>query len=465
MTDSFRKQLPPNASTISRRQLLQRSACGMGWLAASQLLTRDATGAVPRTRGRADRVIMLFMAGGPSHIDTYDPKPQLTTLDGQQAPESIRKLFQSSAMQGNGTRKLMRSPFQFRRRGQCGLPASNLVEHTAEHIDDLCIVRSLQHDTVIHVPGEYVMTTGTITGDRPSMGAWVHYGLGTENDNLPAFVVLGGGPRPTYSAGFLPSEFQGTTISKASAGIPNLTPAAEMTPQLRRQQLNLIKRLNQQHLRFRGERDDELEARIRSYELAFRMQLEAPESFDLSQETKDTERLYGRDEKKTKDVAEQCMLARRLLERGVRFVQIRVDGWDSHDNLVGGHTAAAGKCDKPIAGLLSDLKRRGLFDSTLVVWGGEFGRTPGVEKKGGRDHSPGGFTMWLAGGGIKGGQAIGKTDDVGYTAVERVIGPNDFHATMLHALGVDQHQVSFTHRGRKEIPTFNGGRIVREAFL
>lgn len=449
--------------------MLERSALGFGWLAASGLLAerRPATAAAMSQlshRPTAQNVVFLFMAGGPSHIDTYDPKPELTRLDGQNTPDSIRQLFQASAVQGNGTRKLMASPFRFRQYGDSGLWASNLVEQTAQHIDELCIVRSLQHDTVIHVPGEYVMTTGTIGGDRPGLGAWVTYGLGSENRNLPAFVVFGGGPRPAYASGFLPSEFQGTMIEQADAGIPNLKMPHGVSAQEREDQLSLIEQLNSLHRRRFTGPDSELEARIRSYELAFRMQVAAPEAFAVEQETEATRRLYGLDDDTTRTVGTQCLLTRRLIERGVRFVQLRVDGWDSHDDLIGGHGAASGKSDRPIAGLIHDLRQRGLLDSTLLVWGGEFGRTPGVEKKGGRDHSPGGFTMWLAGGGIRGGQTIGETDDVGYTAVERLVTPADFHATILHALGINQHDLHFEHRGRQEIATFNGGRVLDDAF-
>jgi hypothetical protein len=454
----------------SRREMLQRSVQGFGWLAASSLLAQDqATGLAGAMQQlphspTANNVVFLFMAGGPSHVDTYDPKPELTRLDGQTTPESIQKHFQASAVQGNGTRRLMASPFRFRQFGESGQWGSTLVEQTARHIDDLCIVRSLQHDTVIHVPGEYVMTTGTIGGDRPSLGAWVNYGLGSENQNLPGFVVLGGGPRPTCASGFLPSRTQGTMIQNAADGIPNLNMPHGVSVEDREDQLDLIGRLNSRHLHRIASPDTELEARIRSYELAFRMQMAAPEAFDFVQETEATRRLYGLDHDQTRKVGTQCLLTRRLIERGVRFIQLRVDGWDSHDDLIGGHSAAAGKSDKPIAGLISDLRQRGLLDSTLLVWGGEFGRTPGVEKKGGRDHSPGGFTMWLAGGGIRGGQTIGATDEVGYTAIDRVVTPADFHATILHALGINQHDLHFEHRGRKEIPTFNGGDVLQEAF-
>ncbi len=449
---------------LSRRQMLQNSALGFGWLAANSLMHKPvhASGSIPSHKATAKSVVFLFMAGGPSHIDTYDPKSELTRLDGHETPESIRKNFKATAMFGNGTRLLMVSPFRFHHYGECGLPASELVTHTARHMDELCLIKSVQHDTVIHVPGEYMMTTGSIAGDRPSMGAWVNYGLGTENQNLPGFVVLGGGPRPTYAPSFLPSEFQGTAIN-ASDGIPNLRLPRAMNSSERAGQLGLINRLNSRHLEKSGNHS-ELEARLRSYELAFRMQMAAPAVFDLSQESESIKKLYGMDNEKTREVGTRCLLTRRLVENGVRFIQVRVDGWDSHDDIIDGHGKASGKSDKPIAGLITDLKQRGLLDSTLLVWGGEFGRTPGVEKKGGRDHSPGGFTMWMAGGGIEGGQVIGRTDEVGYTAVQRVVSPADIHATILHALGIDQHLNYFEHRGRREIATFNGGNVINEVF-
>ena len=460
------------AAPVSRRALLQRSGLGLGWMAASSMLAAESAGAKRGAVGRQDprpvgSVILLFMAGGPSHVDTFDPKPELMRLDGQQTPQSISERFELSATMGNGTRTLMASPFSFRRYGESGLPVSNLFPWTAQHADRLCVIRSMQHETVIHVPGEYVMTTGSITGDRPSLGAWSVYGLGSENQNLPGFIVLGGGPRPTYASGFLPARYQGTQIPNAGTGLADLKFPRGMSLSKRRQQLDLIRQLNHRLTQRLGPQDSQLDARLRSYELAFGMQMSAPEAFDLSGETRACQRLYGVDQAATAEIGRRCLLARRLVERGVRFIQVRVEGWDSHADLLGGHTTAAAKCDQPIFGLLTDLGRRGLLDSTLVVWGGEFGRTPGVEgkrDKGGRDHSPGGFTVWMAGSGIKGGQVIGATDEVGYTAVENVVRPCDLHATMLHALGVDQRAIGFEHHGRREIPTFNGGRIVREAF-
>ena len=457
----------------TRREMLKGTCLGFGALALGRLLGREGAGSGAVASGleattlshfspRAKNVIFLFMGGGPSQIDTFDPKPELTRLDGQETPESIRKLFKRTATMGNGTRKLMGSPFRFQRYGESGLPVSDLLPAMARHIDDLCIVRSMQHDTSIHMPGEYVMTTGTIVGDRPSLGAWVTYGLGSENHELPEYIVFGSPPRPTYSAGFMPALYQGTSIT--AEGIPHLQMPWGVSASGRRRQLDFIGRMNQLHRERSDAANTELEARIRSYELAFRMQVAAPEAFDTNQETMTTKRLYGIGEGVTHDVGMQCLLARRLVERGVRFIQLYVDGWDSHSDLKGGHQGCADRSDRPIAGLLTDLKQRGLLDSTLLVWGGEFGRTPGAEKGDGRDHSPGGFTVWLAGGGVQGGQVIGKTDPVGYTAIERPIHPNSLHATILHALGLEQEKVTFRHNGRDEIPTFISSEVVHEVF-
>ena len=458
---------------MTRRQLLERSGLGLGSLALWSLLMEDGLVRAEGPKGRpapidlsgpAKSVIFLFMAGGPSHIDTFDPKPELTRLDGKDTPESIQKLFKRTATMGNGTRKLMACPFEFQQHGESGLPVSSLLPHIAEHVDDLCIIRSMQHDTIIHVPGQYLLTTGTIVGDRPSLGAWTAYGLGSGNKDLPAFVLLGKAPRPAYGNGFLPAQYQGTKIVDPRKGLPNIRLPKSVSETRRREQLALIDRLNGHHLERLGEVDLELEARIRSYELSFRMQTNAPETFAIDDETEKTRELYGLNDPQATPVGAQCLLARRLVERGVRFVQVWVDGWDSHKDLKGGHEGCAARSDRPVAGLLADLKQRGLLDSTLVVWGGEFGRTPGAEAGNGRDHSPGGFTMWLAGGGVKGGQIIGETDPVGYTAIDRPIHPNSLHATILHALGVDQTDVSFVHNGREEIPTFVESPVVHDVF-
>jgi hypothetical protein len=453
--------------------MLERTGLGFGALALGGLLARESRAErasasdrsparLPHHPPRAKSVVFLFMGGGPSHVDTFDPKPDLTRLHGQETPESIRRLFPRTSAMGNGTRTLMASPFKFRNYGQSGLPVSDLLPAIAEHVDELCIIRSMQHDTVIHMPGEYIMTTGTVVGDRPSIGAWVTYGLGSENRDMPEFVVFGSPARPTFSSGFLPARYEGTLI--AQGGIPHLALPQGASRAGRRRQLDFIARMNEIHGRNLAEVNTELEARILSYELAFRMQTAAAEAFDLSRESTETKHLYGIDQGAASDVAAQCLLARRLVERGVRFIQVYVGGWDSHEKLKEGHTACAQRSDRPVAGLLADLKQRGLLESTLVIWGGEFGRTPGAEKGDGRDHSPGGFTVWLAGGGVKGGRTIGETDPVGYTAIERPIHPNALHATILYALGMDQEKLVFKHNGRDEIPTFVTSEVVGEVF-
>jgi hypothetical protein len=311
--------------------------------------------------------------------------------------------------------------------------------------------------------------TGSLTGTRPTLGAWLYYGLGSENQSLPGYIVMTAGENfsgpSIWSSGFLPARYQGTPV-KSGEGIPHIRMPAGFDDPSRRAQLDLISQLNQRHLQRHGAHS-ELEARIESYELAFRMQTAAPEAFDLRGESEATKKLYGIDEKETAEYGTNCLLARRLVERGVRFVQLNQGGWDAHGDLKGNHEKQARLVDRPIAGLLSDLKRRGLLKQTLVLWGGEFGRTPTAEgggKNPGRDHSPTGYTMWLAGGGVKGGQVIGATDDVGYTVADRPIHPNDFHATILQALGLDQHELYYEHQNRKELVTFNGGEVIKEVF-
>lgn len=462
----------PPLLPVTRREMLMRSSLGFGSAALAGLIAdeRNAWSSVlpspklgsPHFRPRATNAIFLFMGGGPSHIDTFDPKPDLDRLDGKETPESIAKLFKRTAMMGNGSRMLMASPYKFRQYGECGQPVSDILPRTAQHVDDLCVIRSMQHDTVIHMPGEYIMTTGTIVGDRPSLGSWVHYGLGSENQDLPGFIVFGAPPHPTTTSSFLPARHQGTKVDQN--GIPYLNLPAGTSPTQRRRQLDLLQQLNDQHRHQIDPQNSEWEARIAAYELAFRMQTSAPEAFDLSRETASTKQLYGLENKEAAEVGTQCLLARRLVERGVRFVQVYVPGWDSHAQLNENHASCGRRTDTPVAGLLTDLKQRGLLDTTLVIWGGEFGRTPGSEGDRGRDHSPGGFTVWLAGGGVQGGQAIGQTDPVGYTAIERPVHPNSLHATILHAMGLDQERVSFEHNGRVEIPTFVKSEVVHEVF-
>jgi hypothetical protein len=459
---------------LSRREMLRRAGMGFGSLVAAALLLEDGllTAGEPdmplkrdALKGKARSVIFLFMGGGPSQVDTWDPKPELTRLQGKDVPESIAQGIPRVAR--SRLTRLYASPYRFARRGRSGLPVSELFPETGKWVDDICVLRSCRHDSPIHAPAEYIATTGTQVGDRPSLGSWITYGLGSENRSLPGFIVFnanGTGRPAAWSAGFLPASYQGTVVGKE--GIANLMMPASFTPETRRAQLDLIGRLNSHHLE-RHAGHSELEARLQSYELAFRMQTAASEAFEVARETGETLELYGVNEKTTAEVGTYCLLARRLVERGVRFVQVRVGGWDAHGNLTKNHTPQAAKTDRPVAGLLADLKRRGLLESTLVVWGGEFGRTPAAENDGptpGRDHSPSGYSVWLAGGGVKGGQAIGATDPIGYAAVEQPIHPNDLHATILYALGVEQQQLYYRHNNRKELVTVNGGRVVREVF-
>jgi hypothetical protein len=459
---------------LGRRELLRRAGLGFGSLALASLMHDDGLLAAaepdgpalsPLPNGRAKSVIFLFMGGGPSQVDTFDPKPELARLQGQDVPESIAGGIPRIAR--SPLRNLYASPYKFAPHGQSGIPVSELFPEIARHVDDLCILRSCRHDSPIHAPAEYIATTGTQVGDRPSLGSWLTYGLGSENRDLPGFIVFLAGEtgRPVaWSSGFLPARYQGTVVK--SDGIPHLSPPPGLPPEGRRAQLDLIDRLDRHHHE-RFPDNSELEARIRSYELAFRMQTAAPEAFSLARETPQTQTLYGIDREETREVGTYCLLARRMVERGVRFVQVRLGGWDAHGNLVKNHTPQAQKSDRPIAGLLADLKRRGLLDQTLVVWGGEFGRTPTAENAGatpGRNHSPSGYSMWLAGGGVRGGQVIGATDPVGYAAIDRPIHPHDLHATILHALGIDQHRLVYLHNNREELVTVLGGEVIGEVF-
>ena len=458
----------------SRRQMFARSAVGVGSLALAALLAdqrrlRAADGSLldpKKLKGKAKALILLFMGGGPSQVDTFDPKPLLTKLDGKAVPESIAKDIPKVARAP--LTGLFGSPYKFTKRGKCGLEVSELYPHVGACIDDVCVIRSMKHDSPIHAPAEYIATTGTLIGDRPSLGAWLHYGLGSETRDLPGYVVLIAGEtgrQAAWANGFLPARHQGTVCG--ATGVPNAAPPKGTDPKAVAARLDLIQRLNREHATLHPG-DTELDARVRSFELAARMQTAAPEAFDLSKETKETRELYGLDDKDTAEFGTHCLLARRLVERGVRVVQLRHGGWDAHGDLKKNHTPQAKKTDKPIAALLTDLKRAGLLASTLVVWGGEFGRTPAAENPGspspGRNHSPSGYCVWLAGGGVKGGQAIGATDEVGYAAVERPVSPNDLHATVLHAFGIDQRALFYAHNNRKESVTVNGGEVVNEVF-
>jgi hypothetical protein len=462
----------PRVAPPSRRDLLQRGTLGFGALALADLLRRDGLLAseprpqVRRSPSRVRSVVFFFVGGGPSHVDTFDPKPLLQRLDGQDVPESLARDIPTIAR--SPLNNLLASPWKFRPAGRSGLPVSELFPHLATCVDDLCILRSCRHATPIHAPAEFLTFTGTPVGDRPSLGAWLTYGLGSDNQDLPGFVVFKTGEtvRPAaMGPGFLPASYQGTFVDPQK-GIAHTSLPPGLSNGDRRRQLDLIGSLNRLHQE-RHPGQSELEARIRAYELSFRMQARAPEVFSLAGETKETLSLYGCEQADTAEYGRILLLTRRLVERGVRFIQIRSGGWDAHSDLLGNHGKKCRQTDQPLAGFLKDLKRRGLLEETLVIWGGEFGRTPASQRgaaKPGRDHSPLGYTMWLAGGGVRGGQAIGATDPVGYAAIDRPIHPNDLHATLLHALGIDQHDLYFERHGRKEIVTVVTGNLVREVF-
>jgi hypothetical protein len=459
---------------FSRREMLRRAGLGFGTLALAGLLaeegllaaeTETGTKLGPHFNGPAKSVIFLFMGGAPSHVDSWDPKPELTRLGGKRVPDSIARDIPRIAR--SRLTNLWPSPYKFKKHGQSGIPVSEMFPEIGKRVDDICVLRSCRHASPIHAPAEYIATTGSQVGDRPSLGAWLTYGLGSVNKDLPGFIVFIAGEtaRPVaWSSGFLPPRYQGTVVKPT--GIPNLARPHGTSARTRRDQLDLIAALNARHLE-RHAGNSELEARIRSYELAFRMQTAAPEAFDLNKETRATKQLYGIGAKVTNEFGTYCLLARRLVERGVRFIQLRSGGWDAHSALKKNHDLQGKKTDRPIAGLLTDLKQRGLLERTLVIWGGEFGRTPTAENRSatpGRDHSPSGYSMWLAGGGVKGGRVIGATDAVGYSAVERPIHPNDLHATVLHALGLNQHRLYYLHNNRKEKVTVNGGEVIDEVF-
>ena len=409
---------------MKRRQFLSTTGLGASAIALESLVRAESPGGVaPHFQPTATSVIFLYMSGGPSQVDTFDPKPELAALSGRDVPESIAKTV--PAIKRAGLKNLMASPWKFDRFGESGLEVSELFPHTAQMADDLCVIRSMQHRNPVHGPGECVALTGTAVGDRPSLGAWSLYGLGTANEDLPAFLTMNlntdGMQFPQaagWGAGFLPSRFQGTVVDP-TAGVRHVSMPAGTSIEDRKNQLELIRWFNGRHLESIGVHS-ELEARLRSYETAFRMQSSAPELFDVSQETAATERLYGIDASESKVAGRGCLLARRMVERGVRFVQVRVGGWDAHGNIEKNHSRMAAMTDRPVAGLLRDLKQRSLLETTLVVWGGEFGRTPTMEGRAkGRDHSPAGYSVWMAGGGVQGGQVIGQTDPLGYVATER----------------------------------------------
>jgi hypothetical protein len=458
--------------------MLQRSAGGFGFLALQALLGQEAEEAAaerpgnpvapkrPHVPARAKRIVFLFMKGGPSHVDTFDPKPLLQRDDGKPYP------FKQPRVQFAETGKLLKSPWSFKQYGQSGLPVSELFPNVARHVDDLCIIRSLHGSNPAHGGALLKLHTGSDTQVRPSMGSWILYGLGSENENLPGFITicptLAHGGVNNWGAAFLPAYCQGTPIGNASVPSDKALVRHIRNEQIgsaeQRKQLDFLARANREHLEMSGP-DLALEGRINAFELAYRMQATMPEAQDVRGETEATKKLYGMDNPVTENFGRQCLMARRFLERGVRFVQVTHSDsdvqWDQHGGLHKGHTKNAAEVDRPIAGFLTDLKSRGLLEDTLVLWGGEFGRTPTAQGSDGRDHNPHGFTMWMAGGGVKGGFAHGATDDYGYYAQQDRVHIHDLHATILHLLGLDHKRLTYRYAGRDFRLTDVEGEVVR----
>ncbi|ELP33167.1 secreted protein containing DUF1501 [Rhodopirellula baltica SWK14] len=460
---------------LSRREWLCRAGAGAGMLGLANLMAeQNLLGAAPAETpsapvtslaprpghfpAKVKSVIWLFMEGAPSAVDMFDRKPELDKRDGDTT--DIQAFF------GNPG-PLMKSPFSFKQYGESGQWVCDRYTNVAKHVDKMAFIKSCYSESNDHVPAIYQINSGLPRPGFPTAGAWVTYGLGSENQNLPGYVVLGntqgakGGPH-NWGAGFLPSTFQGTLFRSQGAPVLNLNRQPQITKQDQVAQLDLMAKLNDEHMR-RHTRDAEFANRMQSFELAFRMQKEATEVVDLSRETKETQQLYGIDQPRSKSYGSKCLMARRLVESGVRFVQVYSDGeWDAHDNLEENHTHHCAATDVPVAGLLSDLEQRGLLDSTLVIWGGEFGRMPISQNGKGRDHNPKGFMQWMAGAGIKGGVSYGETDEIGYEAVENPVSVNDLHATILHLLGLDHERLTYFHNGRSYRLTDVAGKVIQE---
>jgi hypothetical protein len=449
--------------THDRRDFLRSAGGGIGMMALQSLLSAEAAagdGEIAAAKQshfppRAKRMIWLFMHGGPSQVDLFDYKPDLIRYAGQPLPESFGEVMTRRKVASN---PLLPPVKPFRPRGQSGLMISDFLPEVAELADELCVINSLHGDSVNHPQSVYQMNTGSILMGHPSLGSWLAYGLGSENSDMPAFVVLpdpGGGLKggpPAWGSGFLPPTYQGTTMRPGKTPVLNLKPQPGISASQQRSTLDFLRRMNERHL-VQREHDDELSARIEAYELAFRMQAAAPEIVDLSQESAETLSLYGIDNPKTQEFGERCLLARRMVERGVRFVQVYsgdTGGWDAHKNVAKNHGEYCAKTDKPIAGLLKDLRRSGLLDDTLVVWCGEFGRMPMSEQGQGRDHNPWGYSGWIAGASTQGGRAYGASDAIGLRAAENRVHVNEFHATLLHLMGLDHRRLTFAHNGLDE---------------
>jgi len=452
---------------LSRRDLLKKAGAGFGLLALADLLGGQAAGAAP---GRVDplaprpphfapkakSIIWLFMEGAPSGVDLFDPKPELTKRHGQKVAIDV--------FNGNPG-PLMRSPFSFKQYGQSGAWVCDRYPNVAKHVDEFAFIKSLYSESNDHVPALYQINSGIPRAGFPSAGAWITYGLGSESRNLPGYIVLGnnqgvkGGPM-NWGAGFLPTTYQGTLFRSQGAPVLNLTRPEHVTREDQRAQVDLLNRLNSEHLRAHdGEAD--LTARIQSFELAFRMQMEAAGLVDFSGETEATRSLYGLDQGVSRNFGSKCLMARRLVERGVRFIQVYSDGeWDAHSNLTANHTNHCAATDQPIHGLLTDLKQRSLLDDTLVIWGGEFGRMPVSQGGDGRDHNPHGYMAWMAGAGIRGGTSYGETDEIGFKAEVDRTSVNDLHATMLHLLGINHQKLTYFHNGRSYRLTDVAGNVL-----
>ncbi|MCU0712434.1 MAG: DUF1501 domain-containing protein [Pirellula sp.] len=456
-----------NSYSLNRRDWLLGSSAGLGAIACNAMLAADGLGGEHHA-ALAKRVIWIFCEGGPSHIDLLDPKPELNKLAGSPLPASFKEPI--TAMGEKGA-PLLSAPRTWTAHGESGLMASEWIPNIGKCLDDIAVIRSCWTNGINHSGGVCQMNTCINVAGRPSLGAWVQYGLGSANENLPTFVVLCdnsgrpvNGPR-NWGSGFMPASHQGVRIQGSEKeSIPNLASPAELTPCRREEKMRLLETLNRSYAN-QYAHQTELEARIKSYELAFRLQAEAPEAIDLASETEETKELYGLNKKETQAFGKNCLMARRLVERGVRFVQLyhgTGSKWDAHSDIEKNHSRLCLEMDQPVAGLLTDLKRRGLLQDTLVVWGGEFGRTPMSEKGNGRDHNPTGFSMFMAGGGVKGGQVIGATDELGLYAIEDKMHVHDIHASILWLLGLDPMKLSYNNRGRLERPTINEGRFERK---
>ncbi len=466
-----------HSTNPSRRDFLRGTSCGFGSLVLNTMLqqhaaaatngaSEDASPLAPKQthfRPRARRIIFLFMAGGPSQMDLYDYKPRLAKGSGEPLPY---KLPETEATVGLEDTRLLGPVSGFEHRGECGLYMTDLLPHTARHADDLCVLRAVQADSPNHPVAIRQLHTGNLFDTVPSMGSWLSYGLGTENQQLPSYItILPQEGERNFSSAFLPAIHQGTAIQHVGTS-PDEAPIRHLTDSsipkdVQRRRIDLIQTMNRRQLA-RLETDQQMEGVIESFELAFRMQTETPRLVDFADESKETLALYGVDDEKTDQFGRQCLLARRFAEAGVRFVQVSLAGWDHHNKIATGLPERCAVSDKPIAGLLSDLKARGLLDDTLVLWGGEFGRTPHAQNGDGREHNHHGFTMWMAGGGVKGGITHGATDDFGYYGVEGQVHINDLHATMLHLMGLDHERLTFEHHGRPFRLTDVAGRVVHE---